>query len=87
MDFNFFDWIKNGVKWSVLHGVEEAVQELGTPPSDEESPKGKILSFLQNEEPQKLTSTNAAPVRRRLGGSSSAPARKLGRSLAEIPSE
>ncbi|MDR1382444.1 MAG: hypothetical protein LBJ67_01150 [Planctomycetaceae bacterium] len=88
MDFNFFDWIKNGVKWSVLRGVDEAVQELGTPPSDEESSKDKIFSFLQGNESQKLMSTNTTPARRRLGsGSSSASTRKLGRSIAEIPSE
>ncbi|MDR1491962.1 MAG: hypothetical protein LBT05_04485 [Planctomycetaceae bacterium] len=87
MDFNFFDWIKNGVKWSVLKGVDEAVQELGTPPSNEEASKSKILSFLQNDDSKRLPSTNTASVHRRLGSASSAPAKKLGRSIADIPSE
>jgi len=82
MNFNFFDWIRDGVKRSVLMGVSEAVETMGMPP-DEESSKDKILSFLQSEEPQKLTS---APPSRRLTGGSSSP-RKLGRSIAEIHQE
>jgi hypothetical protein len=81
MNFNFFDWIRDGVKRSVLMGVSEAVETMGMPP-DEESSKDKILSFLQSEEPQKMS----APASRRLTGGSSST-RKLGRSIAEIHQE
>jgi len=83
MNFNFFDWIRDGVKRSVLMGVSEAVETMGMPP-DEESSKDKILSFLQSEEQHKLTST--PPSRRLTGGNGSSP-RKLGRSIAEIHQE
>ena len=82
MNFNFFDWIRDGVRRSVLMGVSEAVETMGMPP-DEEASKDKILAFLQSEEPQKITS--APPGRRLTGGSSST--RKLGRSIAEIHQE
>ena len=80
MNFNFFDWIRDGVKRSVLMGVTDAVETMGMP-ADEESTKDKILSFLQSDEPEKLA---ASPARRRLPGTSGGPPRKLGRSIAEI---
>jgi len=83
MDFNFFDWIRKGVKHSVLLGVTDAVEQMGMP-TEEESSKEKILSFLQSEEPQKLASPNPAMPRRRLGGGGASPVKKLGRSIAEI---
>ncbi|MCL2347118.1 MAG: hypothetical protein FWC50_02535 [Planctomycetaceae bacterium] len=85
MNFNFFDWIRDGVKRSVLMGVTDAVDQMGMP-ADEESSKDKILSFLQSENQSKLP-TQSAPVRRRLPGGTASPARKLGRSIAEIHQE
>jgi len=85
MNFNFFDWIRDGVKRSVLMGVTDAVDQMGMP-ADEESSKDKILSFLQNENSSKLP-TQSVPLRRRLPGGTSAPARKLGRSITEIHQE
>ena len=34
MDFNFFNWIRDGVKKSVLLGVSDAVDEIGVPDGD-----------------------------------------------------
>jgi len=82
MNFNFFDWIRDGVRRSVLMGVSEAVETMGMPP-DEESSKDKILAFLQSDEPQKIAT---APASRRLTGGGGSP-RKLGRSIAEIHQE
>ncbi len=76
MNFNFFDWIRDGVKRSVLLGVSDAVQTMGMP-QEEESSKDKILSFLQDE-------TDTAAPRRRVTGSGSGGQRKLGRSLNDI---
>ena len=78
MDFNFFDWIRNGVKRSVLLGVSDAVQTMGMP-TEEESSKDKILSFLQDD------SQNVATARQRVPNSSSTSGqRKLGRSINDI---
>ena len=79
MSFNFFDWVRDGVKNSVLHGVNDAVNAMGMPP--EESSKDKILGFLRNND------DSAAPVRRIANGSSSSGTKKLGRSLADIAKE
>ena len=83
MNFNFFDWIRDGVKRSVLLGVSEAAEQMGMPP-EEEAARTKILSFLQQEEiPAGLEST----PRRRIansGGAATGSSRKLGRSIADI---
>lgn len=75
MDFNIFDWIRDGVKRSVLLGVSDAVQTMGMP-HDEEASRDKILGFLQ-EEP-----TGGTSARKRISGSSAQ--RKLGRSISDI---
>ncbi len=82
MNFNFFDWIRDGVKRSVLLGVSEAVEQMGMP-QDEEASRSKILHFLQTEDSALLE----APARRRLansGASGAGSSRKLGRSIADI---
>ena len=79
MDFNFFQWIREGVKKSVLLGVSDAVTQMGMP-HDEEQVKENLLSFLQDE-------NEKATGRRRLSTSSTAGStgqRKLGRSLTDI---
>ena len=76
MSFNFFDWVRDGVKNSVLHGVNDAVHAMGMPP--EESSKDKVLGWLQSN------ADNEAPVRRIAGGTGST-GKKLGRSpLSEM---
>jgi hypothetical protein len=80
MNFNFFEWVRDGVKRSVLLGVSDAVNTMGMP-HDEESSKDKILSFLQD------SSRNTATQRRiTTGGTANAAAspRKLGRSINDI---
>jgi hypothetical protein len=76
MSFNFFDWVRDGVKKSVLHGVNDAVHAMGMPPED--SSKDKILGFLRSN------ADNEVPVRRITSGNGSAGTKKLGRSLSDI---
>ena len=75
MSFNFFDWVRDGVKNSVLHGVNDAVNAMGMPP--EGSSKDKILGYLTNN------ADNDVPVRRITSGTASAGKPKLGRSLSD----
>jgi hypothetical protein len=77
MNFNFFDWVRDGVKRSVLLGVSDAVQTMGMP-QDEESSKDKILGFLQQD-----SSPNGA-ARTRLATPASSGQRKLGRSISDL---
>jgi hypothetical protein len=78
MNFNFFEWVRDGVKRSVLLGVSDAVETMGMP-HDEESSKDKILSFLQDNShaptPQRQISRNS---------STTSGQRKLGRSISDI---
>ena len=76
MSFNFFDWVRSGVRDSVLHGVNDAVNAMGMPP--EESSKDKILGYLRNN------TDSDPPVRRIASGSASGGKPKLGRSLGDI---
>lgn len=83
MNFNFFEWIRDGVKRSVLLGVTDAVHQLGMP-SDEEKSRETILAFLQDDSGlggarKRLTGTTAS-------GGSGGGGRKLGRSIADIHS-
>jgi len=75
MSFNFFDWVRDGVKNSVLHGVNDAVHAMGMPPED--SSKDKVLGWLKNN------ADAEAPVRR-VAGTAPAGTKKLGRSLSDI---
>lgn len=78
VDFNFFDWIREGVKRSVLLGVSDAVETMGTPHDPEES-RDKIMSFLRDE----TAEAEGKTTRRRVTSASTTP-RKLGRSISEI---
>ena len=75
MSFNFFDWVRDGVKNSVLLGVNDAVNAMGMPPED--SSKDKILSFMRGNSEVEGTS-------RRLSSAATGATKKLGRSLSEI---
>lgn len=74
MNFNFFDWIRQGVKQSVLMGVSDAVGHLGAPREGDEIQQ-RLLGFLQE-------SPTTAPTTRQIGSSSRH--RKLGRTLEDI---
>jgi hypothetical protein len=76
MDFNFFDWLRNGVKNSVLHGVNDAVNTMGMPPED--SNKDKVLGWLTKN------TDNDPAVRRVSNTAAPAGTKKLGRSLSDI---
>jgi len=74
-NFNFFSWIREGVKQSVLMGVSDAVHHLGSPREGDDVQQ-RLTTFLQDQ-----GSTTASP---RL--TDGAPRRKLGRTLQEIHS-
>lgn len=76
---NFFTWIRDGVRQSVLLGVSDAVEQLGTPASaDEIHPSvAGILSPSLNSSPH-----TPAPLRTDSGSSSNR--KRLGRSLKDM---
>lgn len=60
-DFNFFQWIRDGVRQSVLMGVADAVEQIGSPEDNEL--KREVLTALENKPVRKRT------PRKRLGRS------------------
>lgn len=75
---NFFTWIRDGVRQSVLLGVSDAVEQLGTPASSDEihpSVAGILSPTMSN------SGSNA--TQRNVGGAS-AGRKRLGRSLKEM---
>jgi hypothetical protein len=74
MDVNFFSWLRNGVKQSVLLGVSDAIEDLGVPENSDDLHPG-VAALLQGEE----SSTKKRNTRSK-GGSR----KRLGRSLKDI---
>jgi hypothetical protein len=83
---NFFTWIRDGVRQSVLLGVSDAVEQLGTPASaDEIHPS--VAGLLGPSMNSNSNSNNQLPVARTGGnGSGTAGRKRLGRSLKEMNS-
>ena len=81
---NFFTWIRDGVRQSVLLGVSDAIETLGTPAAAEElhpSVAGMLRVDKNVETSPRLAHAAAAPS----GGVGNPSNRKrLGRSLKDI---
>ena len=71
---NFFHWIRDGVRQSVLLGVSDAVSDIGTPQQGEDIGQ-RLLEAAQNR-PALVNETSATADRQ--------PRKKLGRSLEQI---
>ena len=69
MNFNLFLWIREGVKQSVLLGVSDAIEAIGTPDNSEDiSPR--LLEFMKQGGADSATkSVGGANQRKRLGRS------------------
>ena len=67
MNVNFFEWLRSGVKQSVLLGVGDAVEQMGVPPNEEELQP--ILSGLLGNETTNCGKKKTSGGRKRLGKS------------------
>ena len=75
MDVNFFSWLRNGVKQSVLLGVSDAIEDLGVPENSDDLHPG-VAALLRGE---------SGGTTKRVGAANKSAGRKrLGRSLKEI---
>jgi len=74
MEFNFFQWVRDGVKQSVMLGVSDAIGQLGTP--DSGAPLHESLQRAIGSHPMPAPAVAALP---RSNGR-----RRLGKSLKEI---
>jgi hypothetical protein len=71
MQFNLFQWIREGVRQSVLLGVSDAVESIGTSPTGQDiQPHLKALLAPRDVEAlASRTLSEAPPQRKRLGRS------------------
>ncbi|MFO1062906.1 MAG: hypothetical protein U0892_03410 [Pirellulales bacterium] len=84
-NINFFSWIRDGVRQSVLLGVSDAIDQLGTPPSTDEL-HPDVVAFLQSGA-SSGAATAAAPKLAGHPRTGQNGRKRLGRSLKEIENE
>jgi len=65
---NFFDWIRQGVKRSVLEGVAEAVEHIGSP-VEQDQMREQLLAYSSAEgrAPMLESAPQTGGMRKRLG--------------------
>ena len=77
MQFNLFAWIREGVRRSVILGVNDAVEEIGAPHGDE-AWKNRLVLLLEAP----VTDDGASAT-----GIAAGKKRRLGRSLKDFTPE
>ncbi|WP_253159391.1 hypothetical protein [Stieleria tagensis] len=68
---NFFEWLRDGVRQSVILGVSDAVEQIGVPETEQDAHPA-LASLLGNDTGPKKTSARkpgTAASRKRLGKS------------------
>jgi hypothetical protein len=66
MNVNFFEWLRDGVRQSVLLGVSDAIEQIGTP-ADSDDLHPNVAAMLQGESASKPKGRGG--TRKRLGKS------------------
>ncbi len=81
-NLGLFNWIRDGVKQSVLMGVSDALENIGTP-GDANSLHPALQSFTQSNT-TRIDVQRTADASPRLGGETTPGRKRLGRSLKDI---
>jgi len=69
MNVNFFEWLRDGVRQSVLLGVSDAVEQIGSP-ADADDLHPNVAAMLGAEPAKtKRSRSNNSNSRKRLGKS------------------
>ncbi len=76
---NFFGWIRDGVKQSVLLGVSDAIETIGTP-EDASGMHPNVVALLKGQP----TEPTGHPGASRMTGPANANKKRLGKSLRDI---
>jgi len=85
---NFFTWIRDGVRQSVLLGVSDAIETLGTPASTEDlHPSVAGLLRVDKTADASPRLAHATATAGPSGGNQSANRKRLGRSLKDLETE
>lgn len=84
MDFNLFQWLRDSIRRTILLGVSDAMQAIGTPESTDEAtevhPEVAALLSVTEGEPAKV----AAKTTRGRRSTNPASRKRLGKSLKEL---
>jgi len=84
-NINFFGWIREGVKQSVLLGVSDAIETIGTPDDPHTlHPQVAALLATNGKSSDGHGSTVQSPRIHSEAGSATTQKRRLGRSLKDI---
>lgn len=75
--FNVFNWIREGVRQSVLLGVTDAIEQIGSP-TDVDDAKPRLLELARRSEALPMPESPASAPR------SEAKPKRLGRSLRDM---
>lgn len=78
MQFNLFNWIREGVKRSVMLGVADAIEEVGTPPTSPELQTSLNHFLSRTEAPLEAIAASSG------GEKTSNRNKRLGRSLRDM---
>lgn len=81
MNVNFFEWIRDGVRQSVLLGVSDAIEQIGAPAESGDLHPG-VAAFMASEKGDKKQAAGNGPAAS--GGSTGGGRKRLGRSLKDI---
>ena len=68
MNVNFFEWVRDGVRQSVLLGFSDAMEQIGSPP-DSEGMNEKMAAMIAQPEKAKGRKRGSGSGRKRLGKS------------------
>ncbi|MCD0460758.1 hypothetical protein [Roseiconus lacunae] len=80
---NFFQWLRDGVRKSVLMGVSDAVEQIGLPDNAPDS-QPTLAALLSNDSGSSSTST--ATRTRKKATTTAASRKRLGKSLKDMNS-
>ena len=80
MNLNFFDWLRDAVRRSVLAGMGDAVEQLGPPPEGDDLPPVLAAAMAAQDGPAKVTSNRRSTK----AGGTTATRKRLGKSLKDM---
>ncbi|GAA4466248.1 MULTISPECIES: hypothetical protein [Novipirellula] len=76
MNVNFFEWLRDGVRQSVLLGVSDAIEQIGTP-TDSDDLHPNVAALL---------ATDTGTTKGTRGKTTAANKKRLGKSLKDMNS-
>ncbi len=69
MNMNFFEWLRDGVRQSVLLGVSDAVEQIGVPDNEKDVQPALAALLEGGETSTKTRRKSTTSSRKRLGKS------------------